>query len=214
MGDANDTSAEIRSLLERANAGEDGAFDQLAIQVTHRLRGLAGRMLRNYPHIRRWEETDDVFQAALIRLHRSITEVKPESMRAFFGLAITQIRRTLIDLARHYYGTYGKGAHHHSDGSGRAADDAGGPLDQAMAAAELPESLQKWTSFHEAIEALPADERETFSLVWYGGLKQRESAELLGVSERTVIRRINRARLALYDQLGGEQPSSDDEAGE
>ena len=103
MSNTNDTSAEFRVLLERANAADEGAFDQLAIQSTERLRGLTRRMLKRYPHLRRWEETDDIFQAALIRLHRSLTEVKPDSRRAFFGLAITQIRRTLIDLARHGY---------------------------------------------------------------------------------------------------------------
>jgi len=211
MDKTNDASNEFRILLERANAAEDGAFDQLAIQATERLRALARRMLKRYPHIRRWEETDDILQAALIRLHRSLTEVKPDSRRAFFGLAITQIRRTLIDLARHYYGAHGDGAHHHTDAVGRAADDAGGPLAQAVGSADEPDTLQQWTSFHEAIEALPEDERETFSLVWYGGLTRREAAEVLAVSERTVIRRLNRARLALHEQLDGERPGAGDE---
>lgn len=200
------SSTEFRTLLDRANSNEPGAFDQLALLATERLRGLTRRMLRQYPHVRRWEETDDVFQAALIRLHRSLCEVEPDTTRAFFGLAITQIRRTLIDLARHYYGAHGHGAHHHSDAIGRAADEEGGPLAVVAGGSEEPSTLQAWTSFHEAIEALEDDQREVFSLVWYGGLTQREAAELLNISERTVIRRLNRARLALHDRLGGEHP--------
>jgi RNA polymerase sigma-70 factor (ECF subfamily) len=211
MDNTNDTSTEFQVLLARANTSEEGAFDELAIHATERLRGLARRMLRRYPHLRRWEETDDIFQAALIRLHGSLTEVKPDSRRAFFGLAITQIRRTLIDLARHYYGAHGDGAHHHTDVGGQAADDAGGPIAQAVGNADGPEALRQWTCFHEAIEALPEDERETFSLVWYGGLTQRAAAEVLAISERTVIRRLNRARLALHDQLDGERPGAAEE---
>jgi RNA polymerase sigma-70 factor (ECF subfamily) len=211
MDDTNDTSTEFRVLLERANAAEEGAFDELAILATERLRGLARRMLRRYPHLRRWEETDDIFQAALIRLHRSLTEVKPDSRRAFFGLAITQLRRTLIDLARHYYGAHGDGANHHTDVVGHAADDAGGPLALAVGSADEPDTLRQWTAFHEAIEALPEDERETFSLIWYGGLTQRAAAEVLAVSERTVIRRLNKARLALHEQLDGDRPGAAEE---
>ena len=202
MDDSVDQSAEFRLLLERANAGDETAFDLLALQATERLRGLARGMLRRYPHIRRWEETDDVFQSALIRLHRSLSDVKPDSSRAFFGLAVTQIRRTLIDLARHYYGALGEGSHHHTDGSGRAADDAGGAIDLAADVKERPETLAQWTAFHDAIDTLPNEESEVFSLIWYSGLTQREVAELLSISERTVIRRMNRARLTLHDQLG------------
>jgi hypothetical protein len=46
-------------------------------------------MLRNYPHLKRWEQTDDVFQRAALRLYRSLGEVQPASPREFFGLATT-----------------------------------------------------------------------------------------------------------------------------
>ena len=48
-----------------------------------RLRQLAHRMLKNYPRLRRWEQTDDVLQNAMIRLHRSLAEVKPESVAQY-----------------------------------------------------------------------------------------------------------------------------------
>jgi RNA polymerase sigma-70 factor (ECF subfamily) len=200
MDDGSDRSIEFRNLLQRAAAEEPGAFDALAMHASDRLRALAHRMLARYPHVRRWEETDDVFQAALIRLHRSLSDVKPDSTRAFFGLAITQIRRTLIDLSRHYFGAHGDGAHHHTDGGGRAADDVGGPLHQAPENEE-PGTFGQWTAFHVAIETLPEEVRETFSLVWYGGLTQREAADILNVAERTVIRRMILARIALRGLL-------------
>ena len=44
----------------------------------------------------------------------------------------------------------------------------------------------------EVIDALPDDEREAFSLVRIQGLTQTEAAEVLGVSSKTVQRRLNR----------------------
>jgi DNA-directed RNA polymerase specialized sigma24 family protein len=64
----------------------------------------------------------------------------------------------------------------------------------------------------EAIDALPHDERETFDLVRIQGLTQSEAAEILGVTVRTVRRRLDRSVLFLTQQLddlrpGGEPPS-------
>ncbi len=64
----------------------------------------------------------------------------------------------------------------------------------------------------QAIDALPADERETFDLVRIQGLTQSEAAEILGVTIRTVQRRLNRSVLFLTQQLDdlrpvGEMPS-------
>ena len=163
-------------------------------------------MLKRFPHVKRWEDTDDIFQAAVIRLHRSLTDVKPESARAFFGLAATQIRRSLIDLARHYYGAHGHGANHHSRGNGKAADDSGGLLAHKPGVSERPEALHEWAMFHEAIESLPPDEQEVFGLIWYGGHLQKDIAAMIGVSEKTVVRRMNRARLQLHDLMNGSSP--------
>jgi RNA polymerase sigma-70 factor (ECF subfamily) len=102
---------QIQSLIERAGAGDEAAYARLIERVSERLMRMSHMMLRNYPRLRRWEQTDDVFQNAMIRLHRSLTEVRPESPRAFFGLAATQIRRTLIDLVRHHFGPEGEAGH-------------------------------------------------------------------------------------------------------
>ena len=129
--------------------------------------------------------------------------MQPGSAREFFGLASVQVRRTLIDLARHYFGVYGPGTHHHSNPDGQAADDPGAGFDQAAKKGSgfEPESLEEWTAFHEATNRLPDEEREVFELTWYAGLTQPRIAELLGVSQRTVIRRLQRARLLLRQML-------------
>jgi len=197
-----DQTAELRLLIDRVAADDPDAFDELATLATERLRRLAHAMLRKYPQVKRWEDTDDILQAALLRLHRSLKEVHPQSTREFFGLAATQIRRSLIDLLRHYQGPQGHGAHHHSQGGGKAADDTGGILAGAASDAGEPETLQDWTAFHAAVETLPSEEREVFDLIWYGGLMRKDVATLLNIADKTVLRRFNRARLKLQDSLG------------
>jgi RNA polymerase sigma-70 factor (ECF subfamily) len=147
-----------------------------------------------------------VLQNAAIRLHRTLRQLPVETARDFFRLAALNIRRELLDLAKHYYGPQGHGAHHVTRGPG---DTASGDGPWAEAPADLsrePSRLAAWGEFHERIGALPDEEREVFDLLWYQGLSQAEAAELLGVSERTVKRRWQAARLKLHDALGGEVP--------
>lgn len=201
-----DESTHLQQLLDRYQADQPHAFDDLIEYASKRLRSLARKMLARYPHVRRWEETDDVMQSALLRLHRSLSEVRPDSKRAFFGLAATQMRRTLIDLARHYYGNHGLGKNHRSVAGNQTESFAGNAVEQAANRhCDEPDNLQRWTDFHTAIDQLPEEEREVISLVWYGGMMQKDVAELLDVSERTIIRRMNRAKLSL-SQLLGERP--------
>ena len=53
----------------------------------------------------------------------------------------------------------------------------------------------------EAIEGLPEEDREIFELVRIQGLTHPEAAGVVGVSEKTVQRRLNRARLLLAETL-------------
>ena len=72
----------------------------------------AKRMLKHFPIVRRWDETDDVYQAAAIRFHETIAKSPPVSERAFFSMAATQIRWTLMDLAKKYRGPEGFAANY------------------------------------------------------------------------------------------------------
>jgi RNA polymerase sigma-70 factor (ECF subfamily) len=60
----------------------------------------------------------------------------------------------------------------------------------------------------QAIEGLPEDEREVFDLVRIQGLTYAEAAGLIGVSMKTVQRRLNRARLLLAEQLADLNPAA------
>lgn len=187
MTDSPSNTAQLQALLDEGN---ETAYEELLSIASTRLHKLARKMLRDFPRLRRWEQTDDVFQTAALKLHRSLSEVQPESVRQFFGLAATQIRRTLIDLARQHYGPEGQAIKHESD----AGREHPGTFDS-------PESLASWAEFHEQVEQLPDAERETFQLLWYSGITQREAAKILDISESTVLRRYFRAKLSLRDAL-------------
>ncbi len=169
----------------------------------HRLTVLARRMLRGFPGVSRWEQTDDVVQNAMIRLDRALRTVAPTTAAGFLRLATVQIRRELIDLARHYSGALGLGTHHR---------DAPNPIDSGEAGedpsdwADDPCKLAAWTEFHRQAAALPEDDRAVFDLLWYQGLTQAEAAAVLGVSDRTIGRRWFSARSRLNDILGDDLP--------
>jgi RNA polymerase sigma-70 factor (ECF subfamily) len=127
-------------------------------------------------------------------------------VRDFYRLAATQIRRELIDLARHYYGPQGAGAHHASHAPAGADTGDVKPLYEAADVSHDPDRLSAWTEFHQQAEALPEAEREVFDLLFYQGLAQEEAATLLGVDVRTVKRRWQKARLTLHAALGGGLP--------
>lgn len=195
----------LERLLELVAQGDETAHDAVLGQALDRLLKLTRRMLRRYPRLRRWEQTDDVLQDAAIRLHRSLRRIKPDSARAFFGLAAVEVRRTLIDLLRRHFGPHGDAGKHVSD-LPEAPSGVAGAVDNARAGSARPETLQAWTQFHEAIELLPADEREVLQLVWYGGIEQKEIAAMLGVSVPTVQRRLYRARHLIRSSFDGEAP--------
>lgn len=202
MDQSEDQVAQTQFLLDQAVQGDEQAYDDLLNRASDRLLKLTRKMLRRYPNLHRWEQTDDVFQNAAIRLHRSLRKVKPDSVRNFYGLATVEIRRTLIDLCRHHFGPEGAAGRYQSDIKG---DEDRGIL-QNESDRNDRDSLEVWSQFHEAVEELPDEEREVMHLVWYGGMKQAEVAAVLGVSVPTIKRRWYRARIELHTIMDGQLP--------
>jgi RNA polymerase sigma-70 factor (ECF subfamily) len=205
MADASDSAAQIQLRLDRLRAGDESARDELLAIACERLSRLTHKMLRGYPGVSRWEQTDDVLQNAAVRLCRALKEVQPASVRSFLNLAAVQVRRELIDLARHYEGPEGPGRHHHSQ-DGTEGSGAGSSVLDASTDTNDPARLAAWTEFHHTVEALPDEEREVFNLLWYQGLSQSEAATLLGVTERVAKHRWRSARLKIHQMLGGRLP--------
>ena len=207
---AHDTTSAIQGLLDRLGSGRARDSDRVALldRARGRLEALTHRMLRRYPGVARWEQTDDVLQNAMVRLDRALKDDAVATALHFFRLASVQIRRELIDLARHYNGPEGLGANHSSRGGGDDAGSAGGgsPDLDPPTPTDDPGRLAAWTDFHEAVGRLDDEDREVWDLLWYQGLTQEEAGEALGVSASTVNRRWMKARLVLGRLLGGHFP--------
>ena len=140
-------------------------------------------------------EPDELLGDVVARLLTSLRTTRPPTVRQFFALANQHMRWQLNDLARR--------------------------LDERPAAAALAESgiaappastdsrlSPDGRRMLEVIEGLPEDEREVFDLIGIQGLTHSETAAVVGVSEKTVQRRLNRARLLLAERLSDCRPGT------
>ncbi len=181
---AGDTPADpiIRALL-------DGAIHRLQLLCTNLL-------YRSYPRLMQPPlnlQPDDLLGAVVERLLKAMREARPQTVRQFFALANQHMRWELNDLARRL-------------------DDQPSILElrEELVPAPLSSASSITPSGRrmlEAIDNLPEDEREVFSLVRIQGLTQPEAADVLGVSAKTVQRRLNRSLLLLAEQLDDLRPN-------
>jgi RNA polymerase sigma factor (sigma-70 family) len=186
------TTAHVQHLLDSLRAGDDSAREALLECSLDRLHELAQRMFRREQDLRSVAQTDDVLQKALLRLHTAMKGIKPQDVRAYYGLAARQIRWVLRDLAGERV-------------QAKIINYTATPPEQEDYLGE-PSNLMEWSAFHETIETLDEESREMFDLLFYEGLTQEEAAEVLQTSIRTVRRRWQRARLMLERALHGDWP--------
>jgi RNA polymerase sigma-70 factor (ECF subfamily) len=203
---SSDQTIRLQHCLDRLRAGDESARKELLGGACERLSQLARTMLKDYRRLKRWEETDDVLQNALVRLYRALQQVTPATPRDFYRLATLQIRRELLDLARHHFGPEGPGRRHETNAREGDGSQLPPPAYEQADSGLGPAQLAAWGEFHQQVNALPEEEQEVFDLVWYQGLPHTEAAALLNVSARTVKRRWQSACLKLHDALGGVLP--------
>ncbi len=167
------------------------------------MRQLARRMRRQFPVVRRWDDTDDILQESSVRLHRALRNVVPESELHLSRLACLQVRRVLLDLSREYAGRHSFAANHDTGYGDR--------LDRFIP--DLRETgerdvvcLENWERFHQAAEALPRKLRDVFDLLWYAEFDQETASRILGITKRTLQRRWRRTRRRLIRELANDIP--------
>jgi RNA polymerase sigma-70 factor (ECF subfamily) len=166
-----------------------------------RLRLLCATFLyKRYPRLTRPPvnlEPDELLGGVVAGLLTALRTTRPPTVRRFFAPANQHMRWQLNDLARRL------------DERPAAAvlAESGVAASPASTASRLrPDGLR----LLESIEGLSEDEREVFDLVGIQGLTHAEAATVVGVSENTVQRRLNRARLLLAERPAhlrpGEKP--------
>lgn len=201
MGEERTTIA-IQRYLDDLNArrGEspvEPAVSELLGRAAQRLHVLcAARLYRSYPRLARPPvnlQATEMLSAVIERLIKALRVARPETVRQFFHIAGQHMRWELNGMARQ--------------------------LDDEVRPEELHEDLpDAWVGADstlgpnavrvlQSIEGLPEEQREVFDLVRIHGLSLTETAALLGVSVRTVQRRLSRCILLLTDELSDLLPS-------
>jgi RNA polymerase sigma factor (sigma-70 family) len=180
---AGDAPAEpvVRALLDRA---------------VRRLEVLCGNLLaRSYPRLARPPlnlTADEMLGAVVERLLKALREVRPAHVRQFFALVNQHVRWELNDLARRFDEQPAAEELHESEVTVGEGDTS-----------EVTPPARRMLA---AIDALPEEEREVFGLVRIQGLTHAEAAEVVGVSTKTIQRRLNHALMLLDEALTDLRP--------
>jgi RNA polymerase sigma factor (TIGR02999 family) len=175
---------EITHLLRSASAGDRAAADEVVALLYDDLRRLARQRLRQSGDITL--DATSLVHESYLKLQRS-AELDFPDRKHFLAYAARVMHSIVIDLVR-----------------ARQSERRGGELQQVTfntGIAELaPQRDDEILRVHEALEELAAmDERlaQVVEMRYFGGLVEGEIAEALGVTERTVQRDWQKARLFL-----------------
>ena len=196
------TTAAIQRCLDalQGDASAEPLIRDLLGRAVQRLRLLCGTLLqRGYPRLTQPPlnlSTDELLGGVVAGLLAAMRKVRPRTVREFFALATQHIRWQLNDLARRL----------DQQPAVAGLNEEGVAVPPSSGSALTPDARRML----DAIDNLPADEREAFNLVRIQGLTYPEAAEVLGVSAKTVQRRVNRARVLLAEQLADLRPLKDE----
>jgi RNA polymerase sigma-70 factor (ECF subfamily) len=199
--DGEPTTAIIQRYLDAlpGDAAAEPAVRDLLERAVGRLRLLCATLLhKSYPRLTRPPvnlETDELLDGVVAGLLTALRTTRPPTVRQFFALACQHMRWQLNDLARRL-----------DEGTPAAAlPEAGVAAPPGSTSSGLTPDGRRMLG---AIEGLPEDEREVFDLVGIQGLTHPEAAAVVGVSQKTVQRRLNRARLLLAERLADLRPDT------
>ncbi|MGH7579464.1 MAG: ECF-type sigma factor [Gemmatimonadales bacterium] len=180
---------EVTQLLQGVRAGQPEALERVLPLVYDDLRRLARRQLGREYGERTLNATALVHEAYL-KLAGSGTLAAGDRAH-FLAIASRAMRQVLVDHARER----------------RAAKRGGGEwerttlTDRAWVGEFQPDDV---LILEEAMAELDPRQRQVVEYRFFGGMEEREIAEVLGISERTVHRDWVKARAWLYRRLGPE----------
>ena len=184
--------SDVTRILDAIHQGDVTAADELLPIVYHELRKLAAHKMACEAPGQTLQPTALVHEAWL-RIAGS--ENQPWENRAhFFAAAAEAMRRILIEKARH------RQRQRHGGGQERV------DLDEITIVA--PESDERLLQVHDALDQLAKEDpvkAEVVNLRFFVGLTDREVADVLGLSERTVERHWAYAKSWLFRVIRSEK---------
>jgi RNA polymerase sigma factor, TIGR02999 family len=175
-------------LAEWSDSGNREALDKLMPVVYDELRRQASRYLRR-ERLGHTLQTTALVNEAYLRLIGQ-AEVRWQNRAHFFGIAAEIMRRILVDHARKRY----------------AAKRGGEPLrvtlNEALNASDEPNvDLIAVDAALTRLAQLDQQQARVVELRFFGGLNVPETAQVLGISERTVKRDWNVAKAWIRREL-------------
>lgn len=182
---------EITQILQDWNNGDENAKERLLPFVYDELKRQARRLMSKERADHTLQPTALVHEAFLKLLKQSGIEWRDRSH--FYGIASRLMRQILVDHARLYASDKrGSNPIHFS------IDDVQIPIEtRADSILALNEVLKRLEEFDE-------QQAKIVEMRFFGGMTNQEVAENLDISERTVGREWQSARLWLYRELNPE----------
>ena len=178
----------ITLLLDAWREGDRSALDRLMPVVYDELKRLAGHYLRREQGGRTLQSTALVNEAFLRLVNQP--PVEWENRAHFFGIAARLIRQILVDHARYHHRDKRQGTQVTLSLDAAIALPGGNDLDIIR----LEDALQ-------ALNKVDEQQSRIVELRFFAGLSIEETAEVVGVSPRTVKRDWAMARAWLFREL-------------
>ncbi len=202
--DNNHTTVAVQRYLDdlarvRGESEAEPVVRELLARAVDRLHLLCARLLhRSYPRLTRGPlnlRPEELLSAVVERLLKAMRQVRPGTVRQFFALVNQHMRWELNDLARRLDEQASAAELRESRLPAPTPPDSDTAPSSQAAGAGLARILA-------AIEDLPDNEREAFNLVRIQGMTWPEAAQVVGVSVKTIQRRLNRSLALLGERLG------------
>jgi RNA polymerase sigma factor (TIGR02999 family) len=182
---------DVTQMLHDWSEGDQGAAERLMPLVYDELRKLARDYLRRERADHTLQPTALVNEAYLKLVDQR--RVNWQNRSHFFGIAAQIMRRILVDHARSHAAEKRGGMRHKL-----SLDEANVlPAERALDLIELDDALRRLS------EVFPR-KGQVIELRFFGGLSVEETAHVLGVSDKTVMREWQSAKLWLYRELDRE----------
>ena len=177
---------EVTQLLRDVESGDDEAMDRLAALLYPELKAMARRRSQNVAGLGATTLVNETFLRLL-----SGGRVHSDDRRQFFGLAGTVMRRIIVDEIR-YASADMRAGREVTLVETMMGDDA---HNQAEFLLEVDQLLS-------LVEAEDERSARVFECRFFAGLTTAETADALGVSERSVERAWSSARQRISSLLG------------
>ncbi|SPE33260.1 RNA polymerase, sigma subunit, ECF family [Candidatus Sulfopaludibacter sp. SbA6] len=190
-----DAPGEVTLLLAEMRSGRKDALTRLVPLVYNELRRLAGRYMQD-------ERTGHTLQPTAL-VHEAFLRLAGQdranwrNRAQFMGIAGQLMRRILVDHARK--------RHAAKRGGTLVTLDEG--VGNPHSTAAQPEEILAVDEALARLDRLDPQQARVVELRYFGGLSAEETAEAMGMSQRTVEREWATAKAWLRAQLAGEEPT-------